>query len=127
MVRRILTTSSPAVVFNEVQEYLSDSGHFYDFINAVANQRSYERLSEEHRAIIDTAMADAMAWQRQAAADEEEQWREQLIAGGMEFTPISPELRSELREATLEVTESLKDRIDPAFIELVTQEAEAAL
>ncbi|WP_404345217.1 TRAP transporter substrate-binding protein [Vreelandella venusta] len=113
--------------FNEVQEYLSDSGHFYDFINAVANQRSYERLSEEHRAIIDTAMADAMAWQRQAAADEEEQWREQLIADGMEFTPISPELRSELREATLEVTESLKDRIDPAFIELVTQEAEAAL
>ncbi|HDZ46670.1 hypothetical protein LCGC14_0159410 [marine sediment metagenome] len=113
--------------FNEVQEYLSDSGHFYDFINAVANQRSYERLSEEHRAIIDTAMADAMAWQREAAANEEEQWREQLIADGMEFTPISPELRAELRKATLEVTESLKDRIDPAFIELVTQEAEAAL
>ena len=45
----------------------------------------------------------------------------------MEFTPISPELRAELREATLEVTESLKERIDPAFIELVTQEAEAAL
>lgn len=113
--------------FNEVQEYLSDSGHFYDFINAVANQRSYERLSEEHRAIIDAAMMDAMAWQREAAADEEEQWREQLIADGMEFTPISSELRAELREATLEVTESLKDRIDPAFIELVTQEAETAL
>ncbi|MCL5425223.1 TRAP transporter substrate-binding protein [Halomonas sp. NPDC076908] len=113
--------------FNEVQEYLSDSGHFYDFINAVANQRSYERLSEEHRAIIDAAMTEAMAWQRQAAADEEEQWREQLIADGMEFTPISPELRAELREATSVVTESLKERIDPAFIELATQEAQAAL
>lgn len=113
--------------FNEVQEYLSDSGHFYDFINAVANQRSYERLSEEHRAIIDAAMTEAMAWQRQVAADEEEQWREQLIADGMEFTPISPELRAELREATSVVTESLKERIDPAFIELATQEAQAAL
>ncbi|WP_208644227.1 TRAP transporter substrate-binding protein [Vreelandella andesensis] len=113
--------------FNEVQEYLSDSGHFYDFINAVANQRSYERLSEEHRTIIDAAMADAMMWQREAAAAEEEQWRDQLIADGMEFTPISSELRAELREATLEVSESLKERIDPAFIELVAQEAEAAL
>ncbi|CAN0428126.1 unnamed protein product [Ectocarpus sp. 12 AP-2014] len=113
--------------FNEVQEYLTDSGHFYDFINAAANKRSYERLSEEHRAIIDGAMTDALAWQREAAADEEEQWREQLIADGMEFTPISPELRAELRQATQEVTESLKERIDPAFIELVTQEAEAAM
>ncbi|MCS2608137.1 TRAP transporter substrate-binding protein [Halomonas dongshanensis] len=113
--------------FNEVQPYLSDSGHFYDFINAVANKRSYERLSEEHRAIIDTAMAEAMAWQRAAAAAEEEEWREQLVAAGMEFTPISAELRAELRDATQEVTTSLKERIDPAFIELVIQEAQAAL
>lgn len=113
--------------FNEVQSYLSDSGHFYDFINAVANKRSYERLSEEHRAIIDTAMAEAMAWQRAAAAAEEEEWREQLVAAGMEFTPISAELRAELRDATQEVTTSLKERIDPAFIELVIQEAQAAL
>lgn len=112
--------------FNEVQDYLSDSGHFYDFINAAANKRSYERLSDEHRAIIDEAMADAMAWQREEAAAEEDQWREQLIASGMEFTPISTELRAELRNATAEVTESLKERIDPAFIELVIQEAAAA-
>ncbi|WP_447554717.1 TRAP transporter substrate-binding protein [Vreelandella sp. EE22] len=112
--------------FNEVQDYLSDSGHFYDFINAAANKRSYERLSDEHRDIIDKAMADAMSWQREASAEEEEQWREQLIASGMEFTPISAELRAELRDATTEVTESLKERIDPAFIELVIQEAEAA-
>ncbi|SDM29236.1 tripartite ATP-independent transporter solute receptor, DctP family [Franzmannia pantelleriensis] len=113
--------------FNEVQEYLSDSGHFYDFINAVANQRSYERLSEEHRVIVDEAMQAAMEWQREAAAEEEESWREQLIEAGMEFTPISADLRAELREATLEVAESLAERVDPEFLELVIQEAEAAL
>ncbi|PMR77829.1 TRAP transporter substrate-binding protein [Billgrantia endophytica] len=112
--------------FNEVQEHLSDSGHFYDFINVVVNQRHYERLSEEHQAIVDAGAQAAMAWQREAAAEEEEAWREQLIESGMVFTPISPELRAELREATMEVVEGLAERIDPEFIELVIREAEAA-
>ena len=113
--------------FNEVQEHLSDSGHFYDFINAVANQRRYNALSDEHRAIVDDAMQAAMVWQRDAAAQEEESWRQQLVDEGMVFTPISLELRAELREATMEVAESLEERVDPEFIELVFQEAEAAL
>ena len=113
--------------FNEVQEHLSDSGHFYDFINAVANQRRYNALSDEHRAIVDDAMQSAMVWQRDAAAQEEESWRQQLVDEGMVFTPISLELRAELREATMEVAESLEERVDPEFIELVFQEAEAAL
>jgi len=113
--------------FNEVQEHLSDSGHFYDFINAVANERRYNALSDEHRAIVDNAMQSAMVWQREAAAQEEEAWRQQLVDEGMIFTPISTELRAELRDATMEVAESLKDRVDPDFIELVFQEAEAAL
>lgn len=113
--------------FNEVQEHLSDSGHFYDFINAVANQRRYNALSDEHRAIVDDAMQAAMVWQRDAAAQEEESWRQQLVDEGMVFTPISLELRAELREATMEVAESLEERVDPEFIELVFQEVEAAL
>ncbi|WP_404299201.1 TRAP transporter substrate-binding protein [Halomonas sp.] len=113
--------------FNEVQEHLSDSGHFYDFINAVANQRRYNDLSDEHRAIVDDAMQTAMVWQRDAAAEEEESWRQQLVDEGMTFTPISLELRAELREATREVADSLKERVDPEFIEQVFQEAEAAL
>lgn len=113
--------------FHEVQEHLSDSGHFYDFINAVANEESYNDLSGEHREIIDSAMEAAMVWQREAAAEEEEAWRQQLVDEGMIFTPISTELRAELREATMGVAESLKERVDPDLIELVLEEAEAAL
>jgi len=113
--------------FNEVQGHLSDSGHFYDFINAVANQRSYDALSDEHRKIIDDAMQATMVWQRDVAAQEEESWRQQLVDGGMTFTPISLELRAELREATRGVAESLKERVDPEFLELVLQEVESPL
>ena len=112
--------------FHEVQDYLSDSGHFYDFINAVANKSRYDALSDEHRMLVDEGMQEAMEWQREAAAAEEEEWRQMLIDEGMEFTSIPDELRAELREATAGVAETLAERVDPEFLELVMQEAESA-
>jgi tripartite ATP-independent transporter DctP family solute receptor len=112
--------------FSEVQKHLSDTSHFYDFLTAVANKRRYERLSAKHRAIVDEAMAKAMAWQRQAAAEEDLAIRDQLIKAGMEFTPISNELRAELRAATQPVIEQIKTRVDADFVDLVIKEAEAA-
>lgn len=112
--------------FNEVQKHLSDTGHFYDFINVAANKRRYERLSEEHRKIIDEGMRAALEWQRKASAEEEEQWREKLVSEGMIFTEISPETREALREATSGVVDNLKRQIDPAFVDLVLEEAKAA-
>lgn len=112
--------------FNEVQKHLSDSGHFYDFINVAANKRRYERLSAEHRKIVDTAMTEALQWQRKQAASEEAEWREKLIASGMTFTPITPETRDALRKATSNIVEDLKKRVDPAVIDLVLKETQAA-
>ena len=112
--------------FNEVQKHLSDTGHFYDFINVAANKRKYERLSDDHRKIVDDAMAEAMMWQRKQAAAEEAEWREKLISAGMEFTPVPDATRDALREATSSVVEELKKRVDPAVIDLVLKEAQAA-
>lgn len=112
--------------FNEVQKHLSDTGHFYDFINVAANKRKYERLSEDHRKIVDEAMAEAMMWQRKQAAAEEAEWREKLITAGMEFTPVPDATRDALREATASVVEELKKRVAPAVIDLVLKEAQAA-
>ena len=112
--------------FNEVQKYLSDTGHFYDFINVAANKRRYERLSDAHRKIVDEAMLEAILWQRKQAASEEIEWREKLIASGMTFTPIAAETRDELRTATASIVEDLKKRIDPAVIDLVLKETQAA-
>ena len=112
--------------FNEVQKHLSDTGHFYDFINVAANKRRYERLSAEHRKIIDEAIAEAMQWQRQQAAAEEAEWRQKLIDSGMTFTSIDAKTRDDLRKATASIVEDLKKRVDPAVIDLVLKEAQAA-
>lgn len=111
--------------FNEVQKHFSDTGHFYDFINVAANKGLYKRLSEKHRKIVDDATKKSMEWQRKTAAEEEESWRQRLIDDGMIFTPISEDLRTDLRNATMTVSNSLKERIDADFIALVIQEVQA--
>jgi tripartite ATP-independent transporter DctP family solute receptor len=105
--------------FNEVQTYLSDSGHFFDFINVVANRRAFENLSAEEQGWVRDAMREAVLFQREAARDLDEGFREQLVASGMEFTPISDVARDGMRAATSGIAEDLKARVDPAVIDMV--------
>ncbi len=111
--------------FDEVQTYLSDSGHFFDFINAVANKEKFDALSAEHQEAVREAMHTAVLWQRKEAAAQEEKFREILIERGMTFTPISDEVRAELREATSGVVDGLRERIGDEPIDLVLANIES--
>ncbi len=105
--------------FDEVQRYLSDSGHFFDFINAVANKEAFDALSPEHQEAVREAMRTAVLWQREQAAALEEQFREELIERGMQFDPISDEVRAQLRDATEGVVDGVRERIGDEAIDLV--------
>ena len=105
--------------FNEVQTYLSDTGHFFDFINAAANKRTFDRMSSEHQTIVREAMTAAMMWQRKEAESLDQSYRERLIAAGMEFTPLPDDTRVALREQTKGVVDTIKKRVDPALIDKV--------
>ncbi|MCE9663088.1 TRAP transporter substrate-binding protein [Halomonas sp. M5N1S17] len=107
---------------DEVQGHLSDTGHFYDFIVVVANRNVFNRLSEEKQQAVREAMAEAVAWQRQTAAEEDEAARATLIERGMQFTPISDETRAALREASQGVVEQLRDRIGTEVVDRVLEE-----
>jgi tripartite ATP-independent transporter DctP family solute receptor len=108
--------------FNEVQKNLSDSGHFFDFVNAAANKRAFDALKPEHQKAVRAAMQKALAWQRAESAKLDNGYREQLIKAGMTFTPISDAARAEMRKATEKVVESIKKRVDPKTIDLVMSE-----
>ncbi len=108
--------------FNEVQKFLSDSGHFFDFIIVVANKSSFESLKPAHQAAIRQAMGSAIAWQRQRAAEEDNASRDALIKSGMTFTPLSSELRADLRARTAGVVDQLRKRIGSDIIDAVLSE-----
>lgn len=107
---------------NEVQKHLSDTAHFFDFIVIVANKRQFEGLSEEHQTAVREAMAEAVTWQRAKAAEEDTASKKALIDGGMVLTPISDEVRAELRARTQPVVDELKERIGADIIDAVLAE-----
>lgn len=108
--------------FDEVQQYLSDTRHFYDYIVVVANRDKFEALSESQQQAVQAAMDEAVAWQRQTAAEEDAAARETLIERGMQFTPISDETRSALREASQGVVDDLRDKIGADIVDRVLEE-----
>ena len=57
--------------FFEVQKYLSNTGHFFDFIAVVGSKKVFDALKPEYQKAIRTAMNNAVAWQRAAAVKAE--------------------------------------------------------
>ncbi|MGC3874045.1 TRAP transporter substrate-binding protein [Halomonas sp. GXIMD04776] len=110
---------------DEVQKYLSDTGHFYDFIVVAANRDAFNNLTAEQQKAMKESMAKAVEWQRKKAAEEDEAARETLIERGMEFTPISSETRAELRKETQGVVENLKGKIGSDVVDNVLAELDS--
>ena len=110
--------------FNEVQKYLSDSGHFFDFIIVVANKKRFDSLKPAFRKAIRKAMSDAITWQRARAAKEDKTSKQALIDSGMTFTPLSPALRAALKKRTSGVVDKLKKRIGSDVIDAVLEQVQ---
>lgn len=109
--------------FAEVQKYMSGTGHFFDFITVVANKRAFERLSPEHQEAVRTAMNTALQWQRGEEAKRDLEWRDKLIAEGMNYNDVLPEARTQMRDATKQIAEDLKARIGAEIVDRVVSEA----
>lgn len=108
--------------FDEVQKYLSNTGHFFDFINVVANREAFEALSPEHQEAVRQAMRKAVEWQRGEAARVDLEWREKLIERDMQLDEIGPEARTAMREATSGIVDQLRARIGGEVIDMVMKE-----
>ena len=117
----IITTRN----FFEVQRYLSDTTHFFDFIVTVANADWLDGLAEEQRQIVVDAMAAANAEQRAQAAEEDAAALTRLQELGMVFTPLSDEARAEIQALTAPVIDQLRGRLGDELIDLVLNEAAA--
>ena len=108
--------------FDEVQSYLSDSGHFFDFIIVVANKSRYEALSAEQKDALTKAMNTAIAWQRNKAIEDDTASRDELIKRGMQFDPLSDETRAALQKATANIIDDVRKKVGDDLIDSVLAE-----
>lgn len=107
----------------EVQKYVSDTGHFFDFINIVANKRQFDGLQPDYQKAIRGAMATAVASQRKSAREGDAAALAELRKHGMQFDAVSPQLREAMRKATAGVVDSVKKRAGAPLVEAVLKEA----
>ena len=103
--------------FNEVQKYLSDSGHFFDYIIIVANKDSLAKMKPEHQEAIKSAMATAVKWQRKQAVVDSDSAKDALIEAGMVFTPFSDDMRQQLQKKTASIADMVKEKIGSEIID----------
>ncbi len=107
--------------YNEVQKYLSNSGHFFDFILILANKKTFEALKPEYQKAIRDAMNTAVASQRAAAAKQDGEALEELKKK-MEFTEITPAVREAMRKASAGVVDEVKKRAGAPLVDSVLAE-----
>ncbi|MEO8544672.1 MAG: TRAP transporter substrate-binding protein [Burkholderiaceae bacterium] len=109
--------------YNEVQKYLSNSGHFFDLIAVVASKKAFDQLKPEQQKIIRQAMTTTIAEQRKLAITAEATALENLKKT-MTYTEISPAVKEEMRKVSMAaVLEGVKKRAGADLVNQVLAEA----
>ncbi|MCX7154072.1 MAG: TRAP transporter substrate-binding protein [Proteobacteria bacterium] len=112
--------------FFEVQKYLSNTAHFFDFIAVVANKKVIDSLSPELRAAIKTAMTKAVAGQRAVAAKNDADALAELQKKGMQYDALPPAELAKMRQMTSGVIDDVKKRIGPELVDRALAEVKKA-
>ena len=110
--------------FFEVQKYISNTNHFFDFIVLIANKRQFEALKPEQKETVKAALKAAVEAQRKMAAEEDRAALEDLKAKGMQLDEISPETAAAMRKATAGVVDEVKKRAGAELVDRVVAEAQ---
>ena len=106
----------------EVQKFVSNTAHFFDFINVVANRRAFEALPAAQQKMLRESMAKAVAWQRSRAAAEETESIAEIKKRGMVFDEVTPQFREQMRKGSAGVVEDVKKRVGADFVNRVIAE-----
>ncbi|MGH6816405.1 MAG: TRAP transporter substrate-binding protein [Hyphomicrobiaceae bacterium] len=103
----------------EVQKYLSNSGHFFDFIILMANKKALQSLTPDRQKAIREAAQAAVAQQRKMAAEADTAALAELKAKGMQYDALPPETVAALRKATAGVIGDVKKRVGDDVVDKV--------
>lgn len=112
--------------FFEVQKYVSNTAHFFDFIAVVANRKKFQALAPEHQKVIRAAMDKAVASQREAAAKADVAALAELQKKGMQFDAMPASEREAMRRATAGVVDDIKKRVGADLVDRVLAEVKKA-
>ena len=108
--------------FFEVQKYVSNTGHFFDFIAVAANKKGFDALKPEYQDALRTSMRKAVAMQRAAAAKADVEALAELQQKGMQYDVLPPSEIAKMRELTAGVVDEIRKRVGAELVDKVLAE-----
>ncbi|MEB3103887.1 TRAP transporter substrate-binding protein [Ferviditalea candida] len=84
--------------FYEVQKYVSMTNHVYSPFVFLMSKKFWDASTPEEQKIFVDAAKEARDYERKLIRDGNDQYRQDLIAKGMQFTDITPEVHQQLVE-----------------------------
>lgn len=89
--------------FYEIQPYMTELGHVFDFTGFLINEEWYQSLGEKERALIDKASAEATAFQREEAVKYEQEAKKIIEDYGTQIDVLTDEERQAFRDVSAPV------------------------
>lgn len=105
--------------FYEAQKFLTVSEHLYMPFTLIASLDFYEALSPAHRAIIDDASAEVVAYQRAEAQKVAKSALETIAKSGVQVTVLTAEQKKAFRVKMAETYPLVRDRAGAICDELI--------
>lgn len=109
--------------FFQVQKYVSNTAHFFDWSGYLVNKAAFDGLKPEQQKAVRDAMFTAIATQRAISERENKGALDGLIKGGMQYHALTPADITKFREATKPVYTELRTKLGNEVMDL----AEAAI
>jgi tripartite ATP-independent transporter DctP family solute receptor len=106
----------------EVQKFMSNTGHFFDFIVVIANRKAFEALPPAHQKAVRESMNVAVRYQRERALIQEADSIGEIKRRGVAYDEVSPKLIADMRAATANIVEDVKKRAGADLIARVLAE-----
>jgi TRAP-type transport system periplasmic protein len=110
--------------YNEVSKHLTLTNHMYTPQIVIASKRTWDKLSDEERKILQEAATETTAFQRKVARDEAAKVLDQLKKAGMTIHELPPEEVAKLREKAQPVIQKYTKELGEEFVAELKAEVE---
>lgn len=104
--------------FHEVQKYVSNTGHFYDYAFYVIHKPTFEALKPDYQQAMRDAMFATVHYQRALAEKKNAEALAGLVKGGMKYDELSKAELAKFRDATKGVYDDMRKRIGDKAMDL---------
>ena len=107
----------------EVQKFMSNTGHFFDFITIVAHRKTFEALPAAQQKAIRDSIEVAVRYQRERAKLQETDSIVEIKKRGVVYDEVTPKLIADMRTATSGIVDEVKKRAGDDLVKRVLAEA----